>query len=63
MRFDPAQDVAANLGNVVPVNPDGSIPPDNPFVGKSGAQADIASNGDHFGGSPILIIRSDFAAP
>ena len=43
MRFDPAQDTAANLGKVVRINPDGSIPSDNPFVGK--AQADIWSLG------------------
>jgi glucose/arabinose dehydrogenase len=45
MRFDPAQELAGNLGKVVRVNPDGSIPPDNPFVGKTGAQADIWSLG------------------
>jgi glucose/arabinose dehydrogenase len=30
MRFDPAQDVKSNLGKVVRVNRDGSIPKDNP---------------------------------
>lgn len=45
MRFDPAQDPAANLGKVVRINPDGSIPPDNPFAGKTGAQADVWSLG------------------
>ena len=45
MRFDPAQDPAANLGKVVRINPDGSIPPDNPFAGKAGAQADVWSLG------------------
>jgi glucose/arabinose dehydrogenase len=45
MRFDPAQDPAGNLGKVVRVNPDGSIPPDNPFSGKTGTQADIWSLG------------------
>ena len=45
MRFDPAQDPSGNLGKVVRVNPDGSIPPDNPFAGKTGAQADIWSLG------------------
>jgi glucose/arabinose dehydrogenase len=33
-RFEPAQDPASNLGAIVRVNPDGSIPTDNPFVGK-----------------------------
>jgi len=34
MRFDPAQDVNANLGKVVRINADGSIPKDNPHAGK-----------------------------
>ena len=33
-RFEPAQDLNINLGKVVRINPDGSIPKDNPFVGK-----------------------------
>ena len=40
MRFDPAQDAAANLGKVVRINLDGSIPKDNPTAGK-----DIWSSG------------------
>ena len=34
MRFDPAQDPNANLGKVVRINADGSIPRDNPTAGK-----------------------------
>jgi aldose sugar dehydrogenase len=34
MRFDPAQDLSANLGKVVRINADGSIPKDNPHAGK-----------------------------
>lgn len=45
MRFDPAQDLATNLGKVVRINPDGSIPDDNPFAKKQGAQPDIWSLG------------------
>jgi glucose/arabinose dehydrogenase len=45
MRFDPAQESGSNLGKVVRINPDGSIPTDNPFAGKSGTQADIWSLG------------------
>ena len=41
MRFDPAQDLGSNLGKVVRINRDGTIPKDNPFVGKSGARDDI----------------------
>ena len=40
-RFDPAQEIAGNLGKVVRVNPDGSIPKDNPFVGRNDAKPDI----------------------
>jgi glucose/arabinose dehydrogenase len=40
-RFEPAQDLGANLGKIVRINPDGSIPDDNPFVGQSGKRADI----------------------
>ena len=45
MRFDPAQSLASNLGKVVRINPDGSIPQDNPFVGREGARGDIWSYG------------------
>ena len=34
MRFDPAQDLGANLGKVVRINADGSIPKDNPRAGQ-----------------------------
>jgi glucose/arabinose dehydrogenase len=45
MRFDPAQDLATNLGKVVRINPDGSVPDDNPFAKKQGARADVWSVG------------------
>lgn len=45
MRFDPAQELASNLGKVVRINPDGSIPQDNPFVGQEDAREDIWSYG------------------
>ena len=44
-RFDPAQDLASNLGKVVRINADGSIPQDNPFVKKEGARPEIWSVG------------------
>ena len=40
-RFEPAQDMGSNLGKVVRINPDGSIPDDNPFVREQGARRDI----------------------
>ncbi|MDH3554006.1 MAG: PQQ-dependent sugar dehydrogenase, partial [Gammaproteobacteria bacterium] len=30
-KFDPAQDLQSNLGKILRLNPDGSIPDDNPF--------------------------------
>ncbi|HEU4509563.1 MAG TPA: PQQ-dependent sugar dehydrogenase [Pyrinomonadaceae bacterium] len=45
MRFDPAQDLNSNLGKVVRINKDGTVPTDNPFAGKADARADIWSYG------------------
>jgi glucose/arabinose dehydrogenase len=45
MRFEPAQSLVSNLGKIVRINPDGTIPKDNPFVGKEGARGDIWSYG------------------
>ncbi len=45
MRFEPAQSLASNLGKVLRINTDGSIPKDNPFAGKPDARADIWSLG------------------
>ena len=44
-QFDPAQDLASDLGKIVRINPDGSIPKDNPFVGKEDARPEIWSYG------------------
>ena len=44
-QFDPAQDLASDLGKIVRINPDGSIPKDNPFVGKENARPEIWSYG------------------
>ena len=40
-HFDPAQDMNANLGKVLRLNDDGSVPADNPFAGKGGVTAQI----------------------
>jgi aldose sugar dehydrogenase len=45
MRFDPAQDPNANLGKVVHINTDGSLPKDNPYAGNKGGRADLWSIG------------------
>jgi len=44
-RFDPAADLRSNLGKVVRINADGSVPTDNPFAGTDTARADIWSYG------------------
>lgn len=44
-KFDPAQDNSNHLGTVVRINPDGSVPPDNPFLGRSDALPEIWSYG------------------
>jgi glucose/arabinose dehydrogenase len=44
-KFDPAQDMNANLGKVVRLNDDGSIPSDNPFYDRGGVTAQIWSLG------------------
>ncbi|TIS98357.1 PQQ-dependent sugar dehydrogenase [Mesorhizobium sp.] len=36
-KMQQAQDASNHLGTVVRINPDGSVPDDNPFVGKDGA--------------------------
>ncbi len=44
-KFDPAQDLKSGLGKIFRINPDGSIPADNPFVGRDDAQPEIWSYG------------------
>jgi glucose/arabinose dehydrogenase len=40
-----AQDLGSHLGKVVRIHPDGSVPKDNPFVGRQGARPEIWSSG------------------
>jgi aldose sugar dehydrogenase len=42
---DRAQELSAGMGKVVRINADGSIPRDNPFVGREGARPEIWSYG------------------
>ncbi|MEP0730682.1 MAG: PQQ-dependent sugar dehydrogenase, partial [Parasphingorhabdus sp.] len=44
-KFDPAQDMASNLGKVIRIYPDGTVPKDNPFVDQEGALPEIWSLG------------------
>jgi glucose/arabinose dehydrogenase len=45
MRFDPAQSLTSNVGKVLRINRDGTMPKDNPFVGRADARADTWSLG------------------
>jgi glucose/arabinose dehydrogenase len=40
-KFDPAQDMQANLGKILRLNEDGSVPSDNPFTDRGGVTAQI----------------------
>lgn len=44
-KFDPAQDMASNLGKLVRLNDDGSVPADNPFASQGGVAAQVWSLG------------------
>lgn len=44
-KFDPAQDMASNLGKILRLNGDGSAPADNPFVGQGDVAAQVWSLG------------------
>jgi len=40
-HFDPAQDLQSNLGKIVRINDDGSLPKDNPFAAQGGVAAQV----------------------
>lgn len=44
-HFDPAQDMSGNLGKVLRLNDDGTIPSDNPFADRGGVAAQVWSLG------------------
>lgn len=44
-KFTPAQDLGTTLGKIVRINPDGTVPSDNPFVGVDGVLPEIWSYG------------------
>ena len=44
-KFDPAQDMQSNLGKLVRLNDDGSVPADNPFANDVGVAAQVWSLG------------------
>ena len=44
-KFDPAQDMGSNLGKILRLNDDGTIPTDNPFFAQGGIAAQVWSLG------------------
>jgi len=44
-KFDPAQDMKSNLGKILRLNDDGSVPADNPFADQGGVAAQVWSLG------------------
>lgn len=44
-KFDPAQDMSSNLGKVLRLHDDGSIPEDNPFIKNADVMDEIWSSG------------------
>ena len=44
-KFDPAQDMTSNMGIIIRLNDDGSIPADNPFYNDGGVAAEVWSLG------------------
>jgi aldose sugar dehydrogenase len=54
-KFDPAQDMGSNLGKMVLLNDDGSVPKDNPFADKG----DVAAQAWSLGHRNILGIAFD----
>jgi aldose sugar dehydrogenase len=44
-QFDPSQDLSTHMGKVLRINGDGSVPADNPFVGRPNVRPEIWSLG------------------
>jgi glucose/arabinose dehydrogenase len=51
---EPAQDLSNTIGTIVRLEADGSVPPDNPFVGRPGARPEIFSYGHRNGQGAAL---------
>jgi len=48
-KMEPAQDMSVNLGKIIRLRPDGSVPADNPFADQGGVTAQIWSFGHRNG--------------
>lgn len=55
-KFDPAQDMTKNLGKIVRLNGDGTVPADNPFYNEGAVQSQIWSLGHR---NPLGIAMDD----
>ena len=44
-QFEPAQNLENHLGTVIRINPDGTVPKDNPYVGEEGVKEETWSYG------------------
>lgn len=44
-KFEPAQDMSGNLGKILRLNADGSVPADNPFADQGGVAAQVWTRG------------------
>jgi glucose/arabinose dehydrogenase len=53
-KFDPAQDTSSNLGKIIRLHDDGSVPGDNPFADSGGVTAQIWSLGQR---NPLGIVQ------
>lgn len=58
-KFDPAQDMASNMGKILRLNDDGSIPLDNPFANKSADLGGIGAQVWSLGHRNILGLAFD----
>lgn len=56
-KFDPAQDLQSNLGKIIRLQDDGSVPIDNPFVDLDGIAAQVWSLGHR---NPLGIAFDDY---
>ena len=54
-----AQDLSTTIGKIVRINPDGSVPRDNPFVNRSGALPEIWSYGHRNVQAAVLDARGE----
>ncbi len=44
-KFDPSQDLGSHIGKIIRINTDGTVPRDNPFVGRAGVRPEIWAYG------------------